>query len=213
MIRKWEQDKYEEAQQTRAMMTYRWLTCFWLWLSESGPICAKRLFLTLLNPLSLRRIAFSLSLEMNPYHCLSCGPDFLPQYTFVFITHHTWQARGMVQAIPELFPSVFRHKQASSHLHAYSTFRRVPGGLKILLWLMPGSVIATVAISSKESRDCCVRTSPWVFCLPTALWQDSKASWKPFLSNDLKPATQTPQLQSWKQVCSPRISGYSSFFF
>lgn len=86
-------------------------------------------------------------------------------------------------------------------------------GLKSPLWSMPESETATVGISSKESRDSCVRTRAGVFCLPTALWQVGKASWKPFLSHDLKPATQTPQLHSWKQVCSPRISGYSGFFF
>lgn len=53
------------------------------------------------------------------------------------------------------------------------------------------------------------RTRAQVFCLAAALWQVGKASWKPILSSDLKPAVQTPQLHSWKQVYFPRISGYS----
>lgn len=148
--------------------------------------------------------------EKAPRHCLSRGPDFLPQHRFVFIVHRTWQARGIVIAIPERLSSVLKHK--SKHAHTYVPTLLSPEsqeGLKSLLWSMPDSETATVAISSKESRDSCVRTRAGVFCLLTALWRVSKASWKPFLSHDLKPATRTPQLHSWKQVCSPRISGYS----
>lgn len=195
-------------------MTYQGLTRSWLWLSESGTYLCRASVCHSADP-SESQENWVLSKFGKRLHAtvFPLAQTSLQQYTFVFNVHRTWQARGIVQAIPERLPSVLKLKR--KHAHAYMPILLSPEsqeGLKSPLWSMPESETATVGISSKESRDSCVRTRAGVFCLPTALWRVGKASWKPFLSHDLKPATRIPQLHSWKQVCSPRISGYSGFF-
>lgn len=194
-----------------AMMTYQWLICFRLWLSETG---------TCLWWVSVCHSAEPPGSQEKcilPKFGKGLCATLVPVAQTSFHSLHSISSCSIVDRLEggisgnfELFP--FNLKNI--HMHANTYMPESQERLKRPLWSMSGLGIATVALASKESTNLYARTKAQntkSFLPPCRSETGQWTSWMPILSSDLKPATQTPKLHSWKQVCFPRISAYSIF--